>query len=217
MGYAPYPVRTQDQGAGTLTLPQGTANLPHTWGTETPTQMPSRESNPGRRRRSPNACHCSNRSPKFGGDAPEAKKTDWSPLSTATAWPGSAIAVWLVRLVCLTCSIGCRPLNGSPAGNVNDTVVCNDTATAKGNAGTNTSAGDACLLKRIQKILNSTSVIFGKSCSGLCPFQSCTVRYSDVSVINSGAVVQGKVIFKSCKWKVAFILSNGWQGIWVDG
>ena len=33
----------------------------HMWGTETPTQTPSRESNPGRRRRSPNACLCAPR------------------------------------------------------------------------------------------------------------------------------------------------------------
>ena len=37
--------------------------LPHIWGTEMPTQTPSRESNPGCWHRSPNACLCANCSP----------------------------------------------------------------------------------------------------------------------------------------------------------
>ena len=37
----------------------------HMWGTETPTQMLSHESNPGHRCRSPNACLCDNHSPQY--------------------------------------------------------------------------------------------------------------------------------------------------------
>ena len=37
---------------------------PRMWGTETPTQTPSLELNPGRRRRSPNASPCANRPSK---------------------------------------------------------------------------------------------------------------------------------------------------------
>ena len=53
----------------------------HMWGTETPTQMPSRESGvqkPGRRCRSPNACLCANPSPQL---------TTWGALPRQYAKP----------------------------------------------------------------------------------------------------------------------------------
>ena len=62
VNHAPNPVRSKAREISPFS--KGPPTVPCMWGAETPTQTPSRETNPGRRHRSPNACLCANRSPR---------------------------------------------------------------------------------------------------------------------------------------------------------